>query len=157
MLFSPMTVADLDEVMEIERGSFSEPWSRGMIVHELKLPFSRTVVARADEEPHVLLGYICRWLLGDEIQILNVAVHPERRQGGIGRALVQLVMHEAEAHGVVTVTLEVRRENQPAIRLYSAFGFAEHGVRRNYYGRGEDALIMTWTAPSQRAGVTTGD
>ena len=47
MLFSPMTVTDLDEVLDIERRSFPEPWSRGMFLHELKLPFSTSIVARA--------------------------------------------------------------------------------------------------------------
>lgn len=155
MLFSPMTAADLDEALEIERRSFSEPWSRGMMLHELKLPFSQTVLARAEDAPHALLGYICWWRLGDEIQILNVAVDPARRQGGIGRALVELVMRDGEAHHVATVTLEVRRDNGPAIQLYRRFGFTERGVRRNYYGRGEDALIMTWTAPD-RPGPTNG-
>jgi ribosomal-protein-alanine N-acetyltransferase len=153
MIFSPMTPADLDEVMEIERRSFPEPWSRGMILHELKVPFSKTVLVRDGEEPHAILGYICRWLIGDEIQILNVAVHPERRQGGIGRALVTLVMQEAEARHVSTVTLEVRRDNTAAIQLYRTFGFTEHGVRRNYYARGEDALIMTWTRADRTAGA----
>ena len=94
-----------------------------------------------------LLGYICWWLVGDEIQILNVAVHPERRQHGIGRALVELVLHEAQAQHVGTVTLEVRRDNGAAIALYRSFGFTESGVRRHYYGRGADAILMTWTRP----------
>jgi ribosomal-protein-alanine N-acetyltransferase len=145
MLFSPMTVTDLDEALDIERRSFPEPWSRGMFLHELKLPFSTSIVARAAAAPHELLGYICWWLVGDEIQILNVAVHPERRQQKIGRALVELVLHVVQAQHVGTVTLEVRRDNGAAIALYRSFGFAESGVRRHYYGRGADAILMTWT------------
>ena len=149
MHFSPLTAADLDEVLGIERRSFPEPWSRGMFLHEIKLPFSKSIVARADEPPHVLLGYICWWLVGDEIQILNVVVHPEGRKRGIGRALVQFVFAEAEAQHVSTITLEVRRESTAAIALYGAFGFRESGVRRNYYGRGEDAVLMTWARPQE--------
>ena len=147
MFFSPLTVADLDEVLDIERRSFPEPWSRGMFLHELKLPLSRSIVARADDPPHDLLGYICWWLVGDEIQILNVAVHPERRRHGIGRALVELVFAEVEAQHVSTITLEVRRESTAAIALYRSFGFTESGMRRHYYGRGADAVLMTWTHP----------
>jgi ribosomal-protein-alanine N-acetyltransferase len=156
MHFSPMTVADLDEVLEIERRSFPEPWSRGLLLHELKVPFSKTVLARADEEPHRLVGYICWWLVGDEIQILNVAVDPEQRQKGVGRTLVALVMQEAATHAVRTVTLEVGRSNAAAIALYRALGFSETGVRRHYYGGGEDALIMTWTRPADATTVAAG-
>lgn len=147
-----MTVADLDEVIEIERRSFPEPWSRGLFLHELKVPFSKTILARADAAPHTLLGYACWWLVGDEIQILNVAVDPECRQRGVGRTLVALVM-QAATPPVRTVTLEVRRDNAAAIALYRSFGFTETGLRRNYYGRGNDAIIMTWTRPEHSAHV----
>jgi ribosomal-protein-alanine N-acetyltransferase len=145
MILSSMTVQDLDEVLDIEGRSFPEPWSRGMFLHELKLPFSTSIVARAADPPHALLGYVCWWLIGDELQILNVAVHPQRRQHGIGRALVELALHAVQIRHAGTVTLEVRRDNGAAIALYRSFGFTESGVRRHYYGRGEDALLMTWT------------
>jgi ribosomal-protein-alanine N-acetyltransferase len=151
VLFSPMTGQDLDEVLDIERGSFPEPWSRGMFLHELKLPFSTSIVVRAADPPHALLGYVCWWLIGDELQILNLAVHPERRQQGIGRALVELALRAAQERHVGTVTLEVRRDNGSAIALYHSFGFMEHGVRRHYYGRDADAILMTWTRPRDAA------
>jgi ribosomal-protein-alanine N-acetyltransferase len=156
MLFSLMTVADLDEVLDIERQSFPEPWSRGMFLHELKLPFSKSIVARADDPPHDLLGYICWWLVGDEIQILNVAVHQERRRQGIGRALVELVLVEVEAQHVSTITLEVRRESAAALALYRSFGFTESGMRRHYYGHGADAVLMTWTRPQAPTRAAAG-
>ena len=142
-----MTVADMDEVLSIERGSFDEPWSRAMFLHELKLPFSTTILGRADEPPHELLGYVCWWLIGDEIEILNVAVDPKRRGQGIGRALVEVAIQAAFARHARTITLEVQRGNAAAIALYRTCGFVESGVRRNYYGRGTDALLMTWTHP----------
>ncbi len=138
--FVPMRGEDLDAVMEIERRSFPEPWTPGLFLHELKVPFSKTTLALRGDE---IIGYICRWLVGDEIHILNIAVRPEARGGGIGRALVALVMEEAEESGVALITLEVRRENHAAIALYQAFGFTERGVRRNYYARGQDALVMS--------------
>ena len=151
MLFSPMTVTDLDEVLSIEQRSFAEPWSRGMFLHELKLPFSKSIVARAGDPPHDVLGYICWWLIGDELQILNVAVHSERRQRGIGRALVELALRAVHARHTGTATLEVRRDNGAAIALYRSFGFTESGLRRHYYGRGADAILMTWTRPEDAA------
>ena len=138
--FTPMRSADLDAVMEIERRSFPEPWTPGLFLHELKIPFSKTILALRGDE---IVGYICRWLVGDEVHILNVAVRPEARGGGVGRALVSLVMAEAGAAGAAVVTLEVRRENDAAIALYRSFGCSERGVRRNYYARGQDAVVMS--------------
>lgn len=136
---------DLDAVMEIERCSFPEPWTPGLFVHELKVPFSKTTVARTINGANAVVGYVCRWLVGDEVHILNLAVHPEHRRRGLGRALVELVLREAEEHHARQITLEVRRENTAAIALYASFGFRECGVRRNYYGHGHDALIMSRT------------
>jgi ribosomal-protein-alanine N-acetyltransferase len=143
VVFAEMRAEDLDAVLEIERRSFSEPWSPGLFLHELKVPFSKTILARTANGGHELLGYICRWLVGDEVHILNLAVRPEGRQAGLGRTLVGLVVDEAYERGASVITLEVRRENAAAIALYRAMGFSEHGVRRNYYGRGHDAIIMS--------------
>jgi len=138
-----MRIEDLDAVMEIERSSFPEPWSAGLFLHELKIPFSKTTLAWAGNASRELLGYVCRWLVGDEVHILNLAVRPERRKSGVGRALVELIVREAEERRVSMITLEVRRENVAATALYRSFGFTEYGVRRNYYGPGQDAIIMS--------------
>ena len=143
LIFSPMRAEDLDAVMEIERRSFGEPWSPGLFLHELRVPFSKTVLVRAQNGASHVLGYICRWLVGDEVHILNLAVRPEERRSGIGRALVELVLREADASDARLITLEVRRENSAGMALYRALGFAEDGVRRNYYGPGADAIIMS--------------
>jgi len=145
LLLSPMQSTDLDAVMEIERRSFPQPWSPGLFLHELKVPFSRTTVARQQNGSSDILGYVCRWHVGDEVHILNLAVHPEQRRSGIARLLVEQVVNEADARGAQMITLEVRRGNEPAIALYQSFGFRETGVRRNYYARGEDAIVMTRT------------
>jgi ribosomal-protein-alanine N-acetyltransferase len=141
--FAPMVAADLPQVMEIERLSFaSDPWTPGLFLHELKLDFSRLHLARTAGPERRLVGYACWWLVGDEVHILNLAVHPEARGSGAGRALVQRILDDAVAHGAVSVSLEVRPENAAALALYRATGFTRIGLRRNYYGRGEDAVIM---------------
>lgn len=142
-LFTSMRTEDLDAVMEIERSSFPEPWSAGLFLHELKIPFSQTTLLWNGSGSRDLLGYVCRWLVGDEVHILNLAVRPEWRRSGVGRALVERVVREAEERHVSMITLEVRRENVAATALYRSFGFTEQGVRRNYYGRGQDAIIMS--------------
>ena len=78
----------------------------------------------------------------DEVHLLNVAVHPERRGLGHGRALVAGVVGEAEAARARVVYLEVRAGNVIARRLYRQLGFKDLGVRRGYYGPGQDAIVM---------------
>jgi ribosomal-protein-alanine N-acetyltransferase len=143
-----MRAEDLQEVLEIERASFGNPWTAALFLQELRIPFSRIVVVRppGDEEGPIL-GYLCRWCVADEMHILNVAVHPDHRRRGIASVLLQEVLREARDANAVAVTLEVRRSNTHAHRLYASFGFEEFGTRRNYYGHGEDALIMRLELP----------
>lgn len=138
-----MDKGDVGAVVEVERRSFDAPWTPGQFRHELKVPFSRTVVAWSDEpDPPRVAGYICRWLVGDEVSILNVAVDPDFRRRGLGRSLVASIVEEAHATNAAIVLLEVRENNAAARFLYASLGFTESGVRRNYYGKSEHAIIM---------------
>jgi len=134
---------DLVAVLEIERRSFAQPWSRAFFEKELSTPFARLFVAEEEGRPYPrLVGYTCRWRVTDEVHLLNVAVHPERRGLGYGRALVTAVVDEARGAIARVVFLEVRAGNVVARRLYRQLGFKDLGVRRGYYGPGQDAIVM---------------
>jgi ribosomal-protein-alanine N-acetyltransferase len=142
LVFQQMLAEDLPQVMELERLAFPNPWTPGLFLHELKLSFSRLLLARGANGIGRLHGYVCWWVVGDEVHILNLAVHPDARRNGTGRALVERVIDDALEHGAASVSLEVRRGNEAAEALYRSMGFNPSGVRRNYYGQGEDAVIM---------------
>jgi ribosomal-protein-alanine N-acetyltransferase len=138
----PMVESDLPEVVEIERLGFDSPWSTGLFLHELKLPFSRVRVARSVNGSGKIVGYACWWVVAEEAHILNVAVHPERRRRGVATALIQLILDDAAAKRARSVSLEVKKGNEAALALYRSMGFSQIGLRMNYYGRGEHAIIM---------------
>jgi ribosomal-protein-alanine N-acetyltransferase len=139
ILFSAMRRRDLDAVVAIEKRAFVQPWSREVFARELRVPFSKVVLARIEGE---IVGYACRWLHPDAVEIQNVAVHPDWRRRSIGRRLVEIVLDEARAAGVRRGLLEVRRYNRPALSLYRKLGFRETGTRQGYYSDGEDAVLM---------------
>jgi [ribosomal protein S18]-alanine N-acetyltransferase len=144
------TVRDLARILELERLSFPQPWSLDSFKRELMLPFSRIIVAVSRQTGHLApaeaedraIGFLCRWLVADECHILNVAVHRELRRGGIAMALMAEAINEAKAKNIRIVTLEVRRSNVAARSLYRKLNFEERRLRANYYGPGEDALVM---------------
>ncbi len=139
-IFRDMVAEDLPEVVAIERASFANPWTGPLFLQELTVGFSRILLA-CDAEGRVA-GYVCRWIVADEMHVLNVAVDPRERGRGLGAALMREVIAEARGCGADAVTLEVRRSNDAGRRLYERFGFAQIGQRAEYYGRGEDALIL---------------
>ncbi|MBI3001676.1 MAG: ribosomal protein S18-alanine N-acetyltransferase [Deltaproteobacteria bacterium] len=140
LFLRPITSSDLEEVMAIERAAFSFPWSARFFLQELRVPYARSLLAVVDGKT---VGYIIYWRLPSETDIHNLAVHPAHRRQGIGRALLRAVIEEARREGLQRITLEVRKSNEAAQRLYQSLGFVSQGVRKGYYSDdGEDAVIM---------------
>jgi ribosomal-protein-alanine N-acetyltransferase len=137
----PMTAAHLDDVMVLENTSFEDPWPREAFVEELGLSQSNIVLLRDDQD--LLVGYILYWVVLDEAELLNIAVHTDHRGQGHGRTLLETGLQAARQRGGQMMHLEVRRSNAPAIALYDSAGFQRTGIRRRYYANnGEDAILM---------------
>ena len=136
-----MTRQDCEAIHQIELATFPEPWSLQSFIDEMERnACARYIVA---EEAGQLLGYAGAWLILDEGHITNVAVTKERRGEGIGRGLMQALMQYAANMGVQYMTLEVRKSNLTAQKLYHSLGFIDLGVRKRYYeDNGEDALLL---------------
>ncbi|MFL5576520.1 MAG: ribosomal protein S18-alanine N-acetyltransferase [Gemmatimonadaceae bacterium] len=146
------TRADLARVYEIERASFSDPWTRDSFASLLANPRvyfavaerggARAAGARAARDADVV-GYVVAWLVVDEAEIANIAVSPDARGDGIGARLLDAALGVAVGRGAATAYLEVRESNAPARALYASRGFSPVGRRRNYYRRPvEDALVL---------------
>jgi ribosomal-protein-alanine N-acetyltransferase len=89
------------------------------------------------------IGFCSFWKVTDELHINNLAVLPDFRRMGVGSALLSFVMAEGVRLGARRATLEVRRSNEAARRLYERFGFTIAGMRPGYYSRPvEDALVL---------------
>lgn len=135
-----MEQAHVLQVAELEKLCFSMPWSENAISGELTNPLSLWIVAI---EAGKVVGYVGSQSVMGEADMMNLAVQPEYRRKGIGRGLVQTLVHRLSKNGVYSLTLEVRASNETAITLYRNLGFAQVGRRPNYYTNPrEDALIL---------------
>ncbi len=134
--------SDLDAVLQIEQLSFVNPWTREMYLAELEnRGVSYCYVARGSSQQ--VVGFCSFWRVLDELHINNLAVAPAHRGAGIGTALLREVLLEGSRLGARRATLEVRRSNDAARRLYERLGFTVAGVRRAYYTNPvEDALVL---------------
>ena len=134
---------DLDAVLEVEQASFNNPTTREWYVSELQRPeVCYVYVIRTPDCP--VAGFCAFWKVLDQIHINNLAIRPGFRQRGLARHLLTKVLDEATGLGATSATLEVRRSNDAARRLYERAGFRLSGVRTSYYTKPiEDALILT--------------
>jgi ribosomal-protein-alanine N-acetyltransferase len=141
-LIEPMKAADLDAVMEIERVSFRSPWSRQVFLEEMARDWAHVDVVR-DVATRKVVAFGNYWLVADEVHVLNLATHPLARRAGHASRMLAHMVDFARRELCRYVTLEVRRSNAVALRLYRRFAFRAVGVRPNYYAEDqEDAIVM---------------
>lgn len=135
-----MWPSDIPEVMRIERQSFTMPWTESTFHALMRRPSASLITA---EMSGTVVGFAVLWFAADEGELGDLAVDPERRNRGIGRALVDRSIEEATLRGASALYLEVRESNEAARSLYAARGFELVGRRADYYnGPREDACVM---------------
>lgn len=135
-----MNEAHVDQIAQLEKRCFSDPWSENSIRSELTGRLSLWVVALDGD---TVAGYIGSQSVLGESDMMNVAVAPEYRRRGIAQALILELIRRLSQQGNRSLMLEVRASNTPAITLYHKLGFAQVGRRPNYYRNPkEDALIL---------------
>lgn len=151
-----MTSADIPAVMEIEKTSHLEPWSRESFLQELQRTHSRVLLAKISGDspftqgchgthprpPGNVAGYICFWMVADEVQILNVAVHKDCRRRGVAWQLLVHALKMGVERGARLAVLEVRKSNTAAQALYGNLGFRQVGERPDYYGIIKESAIF---------------
>lgn len=136
----PMESAHVSQVAALEMQCFSAPWSEASIASELDNPLSLWLVALEGEK---VLGYVGSQMVPPEADMMNLAVSSEARRQGVGCGLVTALCSALRQRGMESLTLEVRASNEGAWKLYEHLGFAQVGLRRNYYfSPKEDGVIL---------------
>jgi ribosomal-protein-alanine N-acetyltransferase len=136
-----MTINDLEAVMAVERDAFPTPWDSDIFKNEIiSNQFAHYLVYEIKE---VIIGYCGLWIVMDEAQITNIAIHSSYRGKNHGEQLLRYVIAFVKQMGVIKLSLEVRVSNHVAQSLYRKVGFRDGGIRKNYYADNlEDALVM---------------
>ena len=139
MRFEPLRYEHLRQMAQIEQEAFDQPWSERMFIPEVEDENAYYLVGvRGDEV--ICYGGFHKVL--DEAHITNIAVRADSRGRGLGTLLMSELISRARMLGVKYMTLEVRDNNENAIKLYKSFGFTVEGIRKKYYNNVHDALIM---------------
>lgn len=141
MQIRPMTKNDCEQVAAIEAVSFSIPWSLKAFTDTVEKDNFRYFVA---DEAGEILGYCGFLFVLDEAEIPNVCVKSSARKQGVGKKMMNALIEEAKKLGISTLFLEVRESNAAARALYKSLGFAEDGIRKNFYEQPvEHAILMS--------------
>ena len=129
----------LDEIVRIENSIFNKPWTRNQIRNDIQSnEDSENWVYIMDE---MVIGYIFGWIIHDEFHLNNIAVHPEYLRRSIGKALLQHIIARVISRDIKLILLEVSAQNISAQKCYKSLGFIQMGVRKDYYSKGDDAIL----------------
>ena len=140
MRIEKMNADHVAQVAALEAICFHDPWSENSVASELNNPLSYWLVALEDDR---VVGYVGSQTVMGETDMMNVAVHPDFRRQGIAKSLILALVEGLKSLESHCLTLEVRASNASAIALYEKLGFAQIGLRKNYYRNPkEDALIL---------------
>jgi ribosomal-protein-alanine N-acetyltransferase len=125
----PMTQPDVARVIDIERDTYPFPWSEGIFRDCVRVGY----LCRVIEMRGMVHGYAIMSFGADEAHLLNICVHRDLREQGVGRKLLEYLLNHARKVGMHDAFLEVRPSNPVAIHLYESLGFVRVGVRKGYY------------------------
>lgn len=135
-----MSPCDVHVVAEIERASYTMPWSETSFLSEV---YSRNSITRLADLNGKTIAYICIKKVADEGHLLNLTVHPDHRRQGIAMLLLSNAMEDLLSAGCRFLYLEVRASNNAAKSMYEKLNFKVVGTRKEYYIRPvENALLM---------------
>jgi [ribosomal protein S18]-alanine N-acetyltransferase len=140
-LIRKMHNADIAACAELQERCFGASnsgsgvgFTESQLRDECARAWSRLWVAQDPEQECVLHGSLVAWHVLDELHLLNVAVAPNARRCGLGKALMHELLAYAAEHAIARIILEVRCDNEPARKLYERLGFEVTRERKAYYG-----------------------
>ena len=135
----PAKLHHLEEISAIENNSFKKPWS--------KIQIQSDIQSEIDSENWVyimgelVVGYIFVRIILDEFHLNNIAVHPEYLRRSIGKELIRHIISRVIYRDIKVILLEVSANNIPAQKCYKSLGFTQMGIRKDYYSKGDDAIL----------------
>ncbi len=140
MIVREMSIDDLEEIVKIEKELYKSPWNLGQYKYEIEEnEFSYTYVL---ENEGIIIGYYGFWVMFDNVDITKVSIRKEFQGMKLSNILMNDLLSRVDLLNVIKINLEVRVDNFRAINLYKKYGFKEICIRKDYYGKGEDALIL---------------
>ena len=135
----PVELYHLEEIIAIENSAFNKPWTKNQIKDDiLSGTDSENWVYIMDEQ---IAGYIFGWIIHDEFHLNNIAVHPEYLRRSIGKELIRHIISRVISRDIKVILLEVSANNIPAHKCYKSLGFTQRGIRKDYYSKGDDAIL----------------
>ena len=150
--------SDFDAVLAMESSRGGDPYSHAVYIRQTGFLFPATFLIAQKEDDKRPAGYVLGGISPFDPEsglVMKIFVYPEFRRAGVGRIMMKELLKRFSLHGVRSISLTVSPSNMAALSLYESLGFSESGYTRNYFGEGEDRIIMT-AQPDEDVGANSG-
>ena len=135
----PAQLHHLNDIIFIEKSAFNQPWAKNQFMNDIQSELDSENWVYVINE--LVAGYIFGWIIQGKFHLNNIAVHPEYLRRSIGKNLIQHIIARVILRNVGVILLEVSAENIPARKCYQSLGFNQMGIRKDYYSKGDDAIL----------------
>ncbi|MEG1004353.1 ribosomal protein S18-alanine N-acetyltransferase [Clostridium sp.] len=136
-----MNIMDVEGVHNVSNLSLKEGWSLLEISKEISNELAHYIVLKDNDK---VIAFAGAWIVADEGQITNVAVHPNYRGKGYGNKVMKALIDHLTSKECYDITLEVRESNKIAQNLYESLGFKNEGIRKNFYEDNKESAVIMW-------------
>lgn len=138
LVFADFTVKNIEQVLEIEKTSFSNHWTKKMLLAEANNKFSRFKICIINNS---IAGFVIYRIVLEEAEVLNIVIDNQFRGKSYGKQLLSYAINDMKENNVENIFLEVNEHNTIAQNLYKNAGFIQYSIRQNYYGT-DSAVLM---------------
>lgn len=137
-----MTSEDLENIKDILISDFDDFWNYNILKEELECLNSKYIIAKTNDNE--IIGFAGIKVLVDNADIMNIVVKKSWRNQGVGSLLLNNLISFCKNLALSSLSLEVSKDNLPAIHLYEKLGFKQVGIRKNYY-KNSDGILMSYS------------
>ena len=140
MNITEMTNKDVEKIEDHFQENFDDFWNYEILKDEIANNNSKYIVAKT--ETGEIIGFAGIKIILNEAEIMNIVVHKNYRNNGIGSELLEKILDMSKILKIEKILLEVNENNENAIKLYKKYNFTQTGIRKKYYNNLTDAILM---------------
>ena len=139
MIIRKANLDDVEAIVSLDQEVLQTNWHETLHAESIVLKDTQSLVL--DHEGR-LIGFLIYRNIGGDFEIIQLALNKAYQRQGLASMMIDYMFQDAQSSHIEFIYLEVEMDNLPALNLYKKYGFEAIHQRKNYYGQGQDAIVM---------------
>lgn len=139
MIIRKANLDDVEAIVSLDQELLQTNWHEKLYAESIVLKDTQSLVL--DHEGR-LIGFLIYRNIGGDFEIIQLALNKAYQRQGLASMMIDYMIQDAQSSHIEFIYLEVEMDNLPALNLYKKYGFEAIHQRKNYYGQGQNAIVM---------------